>query len=302
MASFEMIEEWLVHALIENDQLGVNQLVERWRSLVWVKGSTEVFPIKTDSEEHLQIEFRPKLMNDGGLLIALSEATDLKASDTLVRDDRGSLSEINRRMDVLLSIVSDILRLWGNDQDAETLNVTVSRIDALALLLTHTTEEEHFASVNFGQYTSCLVKELIEIAPNYSDPCVHLNYGIQLGGDSLGRVPRIEKKEIFMPYSLAMPLALICNEILRNIFIHACQDRDEVNIKISIILKEDESGGELLFSHDGVPLPSDYDLNRDAGNGLKIVRSLVTRIGGKLKMNCGPLTEFNVEFCFSENR
>ena len=105
-----------------------------------------------------------------------------------------------------------------------------------------------------------------------------------------------------MPYSLAMPLALICNEILRNIFIHACQDRDEVNIKISIILKEDESGGELLFSHDGVPLPSDYDLNRDAGNGLKIVRSLVTRIGGKLKMNCGPLTEFNVEFCFSENR
>ena len=302
MASFEMIEEWLVHAFIENDQLGVNQLLERWRSLVWVKGSTEVFSIKTDSEEHLQIEFRPKLMNDGGLLIALSEATDLKASDTLVRDDRGSLSEINRRMDVLLSIVSDILRLWGNDQDAETLNVTVSRIDALALLLTHTTEEEHFASVNFGQYTSCLVKELIEIAPNYSDPCVHLNYGIQLGGDSLGRVPRIEKKEIFMPYSLAMPLALICNEILRNIFIHACQDRDEVNIKISIILKEDEIGGELLFSHDGVPLPSDYDLNRDAGNGLKIVRSLVTRIGGKLKMNCGPLTEFNVEFCFSENR
>ena len=41
MASFEMIEEWLVHAFIENDQLGVNQLLERWRSLVWVKGSTE---------------------------------------------------------------------------------------------------------------------------------------------------------------------------------------------------------------------------------------------------------------------
>tara|TARA_B110000116_G_scaffold124220_1_gene107755 strand:- start:2006 stop:4828 length:2823 start_codon:yes stop_codon:yes gene_type:complete len=302
LASFEMIEDWLSHALIANDQLGVNELLERWRSLVWVKGSAGVFPISTDSKEPLQIEVRPKLMNDGGLLVALSEVTGLKSSDKLVRDNKESLSEMNRRMDVLLSIVSDILRLWGNDQNTETLSVTVSRIDALALLLTHTTGEEHFSSVNFGQYTSSLVKELIELAPNCSDPCVHLNYGVQRGVDSLGRAPRIERKEIFMPYSLAMPLALICNEILRNIFIHACQDRDEVTVKFSIIINDDGSSGELLFSHDGVPLPADYDLDRDAGNGLKIVRSLVRRIGGELKMNCGLMTEFHVGFCFPEGR
>ncbi len=302
LASFEMIEDWLSHALIANDQLGVNELLERWRSLVWVKGSTEVFPINTDSQGPLQIEVRPKLMNDGGLLVALSEVTGLKVRGKLVRDNKESLSEMNRRMDVLLSIVSDILRLWGNDQDTETLSVTVSRIDALALLLTHTTGEENFSSVDFGQYISSLVKELIELAPDYSDPCVHLNYGVQRGADSLGRAAKIEQKEIFMPYSLAMPLAIICNEMLRNIFIHACKDRDEVTVKLSIIIKDDESSGELLFSHDGVPLPADYDLNRDAGNGLKIVRSLARRIGGELKMNCGLLTEFHVGFCFTEGR
>jgi two-component sensor histidine kinase len=301
LASFEMIEDWLSHALIANDQLGANELLERWRSLVWVKGSAEVFPINTDSKESLQIEVRPKLMNDGGLLVALSEVTGLKLSDKLVRDNKESLSEMNRRMDVLLSIVSDILRLWGNDQDTETLSVTVSRIDALALLLTHTTGEEHFSSVNFGQYTSSLVKELIELAPDHSNPCVHLNYGVQRGVDSLGRA-RIERKEIFMPYSLAMPLALICNEMFRNIFIHACQNRDEVTVKFSIIINDDGSSGELLFSHDGVPLPADYDLDRDAGNGLKIVRSLARRIGGELKMNCDLMTEFHVGFCFPEGR
>ena len=44
LASFEMIEDWLSHALIANDQLGVNELLERWRSLVWVKGSTGSLP------------------------------------------------------------------------------------------------------------------------------------------------------------------------------------------------------------------------------------------------------------------
>ena len=84
--------------------------------------------------------------------------------------------------------------------------------------------------------------------------------------------------------------------------IHACQDRDEVTVKFSIIINDDGSSGELLFSHDGVPLPADYDLDRDAGNGLKIVRSLVRRIGGELKMNCGLMTEFHVGFCFPEGR
>lgn len=302
LGSFEMVEDWLSHALITNNQLGVNELLERWRSLVWVKGSAEVFSINTDSQEPLQIEFRPKLMNDGGLLLALSEVNGLNVSDKLVRDNKESLSEMNRRMDVLLSIVSDILRLWSNDHDMETLSVTVSRIDALALLLTHTTGEEHFSSVDFGMYSSAIVKELIELAPDYSDPCVHLNYGVQHGVDSLGGSPRIERKEILMPYSLAMPLALICNEMLRNIFIHACQNREEVTIKFSIIINNDGSSGELLFSHDGVPLPANYDLDRDAGNGLKIVRSLASRIGGELKMNCGPMTEFHVGFCFPEGR
>jgi len=302
LSSFEMIEDWLSHALIEDDQSGINELLERWRSLVWVKGSVGVFSIKTDSQESLQIEFRPRLMSDGSLLIALSEAMGSMVSDKLVRDNKENSSEMSRRMDVLLSIVSDILRLWGKDQDAETLSLTVSRIDALTLLLTHLTGEEHFSSVNFGKYTSSLIRELIELSPDHSDPCVQLNYGIQSETDSLRGNLKIERKDIFMPYSLAMPLALICNEILRDIFLNACEDRDEVSINCSIILRDDGNSGELLLSHDGVPLASQYDLGGDAGNGLEIVQSLAGRIGGRLDVNCGLLTEFHVGFCFPESR
>jgi len=137
------------------------------------------------------------------------------------------------------------------------------------------------------------------LAPDHSDPCVHLNYGIQNEVDFSGKTaPKIERKDIFIPFSLAMPLALICNEIFRNIFIHACQDRDEVIVRFSITIKADGNSGELLFNHDGVPLPADFDVDRDAGNGLEIIRSLASRIGGELKVNCDLLTEFHVGFRF----
>ena len=179
IALFETIEDWLAHALVANDQLGVNELLERWRSLVWIKGAVEIFSINTDLQEPLEIEFRPKLMKDGSLLMSISEVADTRVSGQIIRDNRTSVSEMNGRMDTLLSIVSEILQLWGNDQDSKTLNVTVSRIDTLALLLAHTTKDESHSSVNFGKYISSLVKELIELAPDHSDPCVHLNYGIQ---------------------------------------------------------------------------------------------------------------------------
>lgn len=302
LSSFEMIEDWLTHSLLGNDQLGLKELLERWRSLVWVKGSAGIFAIKTDSQESLHLEFRPRLMNDGGLLIALSEVAGPMVNDKSVKDDRGSSSEMGRRMDVLLSIVSDILRLWGKDQDAETLNVTVSRIDALTLLLTHSTGEEHFSSVNFGKYTSSLIRELIELSPDHSDPCVQLNYGIQSNEDSLGGNIKIERKDIFIPYSLAMPLALICNEILRDIFVNACTERDEVMINCSVIISDDGKSGELLLSHNGVPVSSQYELSEGAWDGLEIVQSLARRIGGRLDVSCGLLTEFHVEFCFQESR
>ena len=241
-------------------------------------------------------------MNDGGLLIALSEVAGPMVNDKSVKDDRGSSSEMGRRMDVLLSIVSDILRLWGKDQDAETLNVTVSRIDALTLLLTHSTGEEHFSSVNFGKYTSSLIRELIELSPDHSDPCVQLNYGFQSNEDSLGGNIKIERKDIFIPYSLAMPLALICNEILRGIFVNACTERDEVMINCSVIISDGGKSGELLLSHNGVPVSSQYELSEGAWDGLEIVQSLARRIGGRLDVSCGLLTEFHVGFCFQESR
>ena len=299
IALFETMEDWLAHALVANDQLGINELLERWRSLVWVKGAVEIFSINTDLQEPLEIEFRPKLMKDGSLLMSISEVADIRVSGQIIRDNRTSVSEMNGRMDTLLSIVSEILQLWGNDQDSKTLSVTVSRIDTLALLLAHTTKEEPHSGVNFGKYISSLVKELIELAPDHSDPCVHLNYGIQNEVDFSGKTaPKIERKDIFIPFSLAMPLALICNEIFRNIFIHACQDRDEVIVRFSITIKADGNSGELLFNHDGVPLPADFDVDRDAGNGLEIIRSLASRIGGELKVNCDLLTEFHVGFRF----
>ena len=99
-----------------------------------------------------------------------------------------------------------------------------------------------------------------------------------------------------------MPLALICNEILRDIFVNGCKDRDEVIINCSIILRDEGKSGELLLSHDGVPVASHYELGEGAWNGLEIVQSLARRIGGRLDVSCGILSEFHVGFCFQESR
>ena len=95
----------MAHALVANDPLGVNELLERWRSLVWIKGAVEIFSINTDLQEPLEIEFRPKLMKDGSLLMSISEVADTRVSGQIIRDNRTSVSEMNGRMDTLLSIV-----------------------------------------------------------------------------------------------------------------------------------------------------------------------------------------------------
>jgi hypothetical protein len=69
-----------------------------------------------------------------------------------------------------------------------------------------------------------------------------------------------------------------------------------------VIISDDGKSGELLLSHNGVPVSSQYELSEGAWDGLEIVQSLARRIGGRLDVSCGLLTEFHVEFCFQESR
>ena len=64
----------------------------------------------------------------------------------------------------------------------------------------------------------------------------------------------------------------------------------------------ENKSGELLLSHDGVPVASHYEMGEGAWNGLEIVQSLARRIGGRLDVSCGILSEFHVGFCFQESR
>lgn len=83
--SHDSIEEWLAAHCSEEGEKAAKHLVEEWRSRVWRQGGTGIFSIKTETGVIRELEFRPKLMEDGGLLLSIFDVTDARRGEEALR-------------------------------------------------------------------------------------------------------------------------------------------------------------------------------------------------------------------------
>jgi two-component sensor histidine kinase len=68
-------------------------------------------------------------------------------------------------------------------------------------------------------------------------------------------------------------------------------------IELTIAAAKTPTGGLILhIADDGIGLPEEFDEERDAGRGLRLVRDLVESAGGRLTMKSDPLgLSFSIE-------
>ena len=93
----------------------------------------------------------------------------------------------------------------------------------------------------------------------------------------------------------ASTLMLIFSEIATNAVKYA--HPSGLPVELSIAAAKTPTGGLILhIADDGIGLPEEFDEERDAGRGLKLMRGLVESAGGRLTMKSDPLgLSFSIE-------
>lgn len=193
------------------------------------------------------------------------------------------LREIHHRVKNNLQIIVSLLNLQSeyaeDKQVVELFRQSQLRVKSMALLHERLYQTEDMAHVNISDYVRDLTNELMA-----SHGAEALEIGIE-----------IDVEEIYPSINVAVPCALIINELVSNCFKHAFPSGRSGQIRI--VLRSDEHGKcTLEVSDNGVRFAEDADVSGGGTLGLKLVHTLAAQLGGSAELDCSVGTTFRISF------
>jgi PAS domain S-box-containing protein len=228
-----------------------------------------------------------------------------KAEESLAKMEAARNKEIHHRIKNNLQVISSLLDLAAEKfmnknhlESAEVLEAfrdSQNRIISIALIHKELHEDGGLNTLNFSLYLEKLAENLFQ---TYRVG----NSGISLDMDLEGNV--------FFDTDVAVPLGMIVNELISNSFKYAFPDRNKGTIRIKLFsegvtnepnskeeLKRKNTKYTLIVSDNGIGIPKYIDLENTDTLGLQLVSILVDQLDGKIKVERGQGTEFNI--CFN---
>jgi two-component sensor histidine kinase len=180
-------------------------------------------------------------------------------------------------MQMIVSLLSLQGRASENAEVASQLAAAADRIATIGRI--------HRRLHSFDGVQTFSIKQYLE------DLCSDLSMILSLGHPK--RVIMVEGIEIKLPAITAIPLGFIANELITNAAKHGTG-------RITVSLGPNSEKGYLLsVSNDGPGLPDGFDPAGSKGLGMRIIRSLVEQIGGRLQIgrdDANEGTRFTVLF------
>ena len=177
------------------------------------------------------------------------------------------LKEIHHRVKNNLQLVMSLLYIQSKEKDKnmdDFLEISQSRIIAMALIHENLYQTEDLSKVDFKEYASSLTQSIIASYNN-------LQKDIQL---------IIEIDSIYIDIQTAIPLGLIINELISNAYKHAFVN-DKKGI-ITLQLVQNENDFELVVKDNGVGMAEKKSTKKSLG--LELVQQLVSQIQGSLQV------------------
>ena len=240
----------------------------------------EYSPYKTDSppiamfksqERRTVASYERELATFRGTEIRLRDALAreealLRQKDELILQQRVLSEESDHRLlnglQMIVSLLSLQSRASENAEVASQLGAAADRIAAIGRI------HQRLHSFD-GVQTFALKRYLEDICGDFS---------LMLSADRPERVIVVEGIEIKLPAVTAIPLGFIANELITNAAKYGTGP-------IAVGLEpRPEKGYALSVSDDGPGLPEGFDPAASKGLGMRIIRSLVGRIGGELRI------------------
>jgi two-component sensor histidine kinase len=183
-------------------------------------------------------------------------------------------------MQMIVSLLSLQSRASANAEAASQLAVAANRVATIARIHRDLHNVDGVQTVALKQYIEDLCRDFSTMLSSEKSP---------------EPVLTVEGIEINLPTVTGIPLGFIANELITNAAKYGYG-----NGRITVRLEPNSGTGYALsVSNDGPPLPDGFDPAVRKGLGMTIVRSLVERIGGELRIargDKGQGTRFTVLF------
>jgi two-component sensor histidine kinase len=187
--------------------------------------------------------------------------------------------ELNHRVSNNLTLVSGILQMKAretdNDEVRDQLLRTVSRVDSIA-------------QVHRALYRGART-EAVDLSAYLQD----LGEGVRASLIHDDRI-RLEvvSEAVSVPVDMAVPLGMMVNELVTNAVKYAYPAPARGAIQVRLV--RDRDGLLLTVRDQGRGLPAGVGERPGGGLGMKLVRALVTQVGGQLSTTGPPGAAFEI--------
>ena len=211
---------------------------------------------------------------------AREEALLREKADLLQRQDMLA-QEFEHRLSNSLQIIVSLLSLQSRNAGADAaaqLTIAANRVASFGRVHRGLHLLDHQENVEFKQYLQHLCEDLSGLVFHGETACTIV----------------VEGATINIPTMFAIPLGFIVNELITN---SAKYGKSDITVRLET---EPTVGHSLSVLDDGPGLPTGFDPAESKGLGMKIIRSLVKQIGGKLQITSGDNergARFTVTFC-----
>jgi two-component sensor histidine kinase len=215
--------------------------------------------IRSLSDQHREV------CQEDALRAALArESTLLREKETLLQEQEVLRAESDHRLlnglQMVVSLLSLQSRSASTPEAAAQLSVATHRVATIERVHRRLHFHDGTKTVGLKKY----LQELCQDASGLTD------YG---GAQRLDIL--IEGCEIDIPSATATSLAFIANELITNAVKHG---KGRILVGLDI---DPDRGYALSVCNEGAPLPDGFDPAASKGLGMKIIRSLVQKIGGE---------------------
>jgi PAS domain S-box-containing protein len=200
-----------------------------------------------------------------------------------LREKEMLIKELHHRVKNNLQVISSLLSLQSRKVEDERyrglFQESQNRIHAMALVHEKLYHSEVMAKIDFGKY----IHELTQ----------HLFYSYNINRH-LVRLD-LEVREVFLGLDVAVPCAMIINELVSNALKHAFPGgRRGV---VSVALSSGDGGKHLLaVTDDGIGMPAGFDAGASDSLGMQIVQSLTRQIRGAIAISGEAGTRVTIAF------
>ena len=269
-----------------------NLWIEKYNAAL--RGETQYFETEIN-DKHNNVVWREVFLNPifdtnknvvevsgMGLDITEKKQSEDKIKQSL-QEKEVLLKEVHHRVKNNLQVISSILNLQSSYvKDESTLNIlkeSQNRIKSMSFIHESLYQTKDFSSINFSEYTSSLVHNLIHSYSNI-DHEIKLNLDIQL---------------IFLNLDLAIPCGLIINEIISNTLKYAFTGKSQ-NAEITLKMRTEGENIKLIIGDNGIGLPQHINYRNTESLGLQLVVTLTDQLNGVIDIDTKKGTMYTIVF------